>query len=349
MRSKKTSLLAHCGESLKENIKNNIKIMKTNTINAVNIAKLSTKPTRVVENEIVEMVNNTKLVYMDFVLAPTAPIKQARVIKNVSGVYVLSLNDLFETVNIAARFVISKINSFRDNLKRTPVRVQKAHKKLTKLNRLLRALRAAARRFWKWLLEELRRWHESNKTKYKFKYGFPKNKKELALLIRALANLYVSEFNNFLLFIALFDLLRFRILEKLWYAFFGKKWKVFFYLLRKMLKIPLIMLIISLATQNPYGGGTFLCYAIPFYLFLQFRIPVVSYLLENMFSEIFPAEVAQRAIASSTASIKSTALEFPLAKEILESPVLTTRAKEILARLANSANFFAEFANKKQK
>ncbi len=276
-------------------------------------------------------INNTKILSLEFV-STSIKSRNAKQIHNVS--YVLPLNGALDSANAVIKWAISNIKSFDNKMK--PKRSPQKYKTRNRLKRLLRALRAAARLFWKWLLEELRRWHESNKTKYKFKYGFPKNKKELALLIRALANLYVSEFNNFLLFIALFDLLRFRILEKLWYAFFGKKWKVFFYLLQKMLKIPLVMLIISLATQNPYGGGTFLCYAIPFYLFLGFRIPVVSYLLENMFSEIFPAEVAQRAIASSTASIKSTALEFPL-------------AKEILARLANSAKKFAEFANKKQK
>lgn len=143
---------------------------------------------------------------------------------------------------------------------------------------------------------------------------FPKNIEELIawlLKVRNFAKLlltqYTREIQYLMLYIAIFDQMRFRSLINIMDAYYAKKWKLFFYLLKKFLKVPLAMLCISLITQNTYAGGLALTYALPFLFFAKFRVPFLTDLLEQLFFEIFPPEVCP--IGRSPALIARRILE----------------------------------------
>lgn len=202
--------------------------------------------------------------------------------------FTLDLQDLLKTCKIWAVKFFPK--------KKTKIKVSKTAK-----GRLLLAkfLDDTAKRF----LKEIRKWIKELLEWLKHRGILPKDLKELLLwllkarsILETLKEQYLREIQHLLVFIALFDLMRFRILSNMLDAYYKRKWKVLFSLLKNFLRVPLVMMTLSVLKKDPYGGATALATFLPVLFFAKFRIPFLTDSLELLFSEIFAPEEAMTPI-----------------------------------------------------
>lgn len=242
----------------------------------------------------------------------TSPIKRAAAVRpanrmlKIDGKLVFKLGPIF-------RFLGDKLESISNFIKKInnkpKLRVPKLKKKLTPFE----ALQKLERDMNKRAKEALDNFFKNDKIFKKmiedFISSLRKAKTKISDSVKLLLFRYCAELIVLLFFIAIFDQMRFRNLKNIMNACLQGKWKLFFYLLGNFLRVPLYMLYLSLLTKNISAGCIALIYAIPFFLFSEFRVPF----LEKMFSEIFPPEVVP--IRTSTACAVRAAL---VVKRILE-------------------------------
>lgn len=221
--------------------------------------------------------------------APAAPTKVTRLRVNNNIRLEISGNKLFEDLRLAIKWLGLTLKT-KLSSKKVPKVYIKPKKGEIDWGETFNALS-------KRIFQEFKDYIEDLLEVVKRLPALPKNLKELVLwllklnrLLKWLARLYSLEFQHFMLFVAIFDQMRFRNLTSILDAFYEKKWKKFVYLLTNLLRVPMVMLVISLIKRDPYAGGVVMSILLPLFFFAKFRIPFLTSLLEALFSEIFPPE-----------------------------------------------------------